>query len=118
MRRPKVVHVVPALFGAENVFGGAERYVLELSRAMAARVPTTLVTFGAETRRFQLGLLTVQVLPNWIHFRRFRFDPFNPCLVSRLAEADVIHYHQTHTMMSSLALLYACAVGKPIFATH
>ena len=42
----KVAHLVPALFGARGTVGGAERYVLELARHMAVRVPTTLVTFG------------------------------------------------------------------------
>jgi hypothetical protein len=30
--RPQVVHVVPALFGDGGVFGGAERYALELAK--------------------------------------------------------------------------------------
>jgi glycosyltransferase involved in cell wall biosynthesis len=117
-RLPRVVQVVPALFGAEGVIGGAERYALELSRAMAARVPTTLVSFGARSKREQMGPLDVRVLTNWFHVRRFKLDPFNPLLLAQLAQADIIHYHQTHTMMSSLALLYARAVRKPIFTTH
>ena len=42
--RPRVLHVVPALFAREGgIVGGAERYALELARHMAERVPTTLV---------------------------------------------------------------------------
>lgn len=119
MSRPRrVIQVVPALFGAEGVIGGAERYALELSRAMAERVPTTLVSFGARPKREQMGPLDVRVFRNWIHYRRFTLDPFNPLMLGQLARADIIHYHQTHTMMSSLALLYARAAGKPIFTTH
>jgi glycosyltransferase involved in cell wall biosynthesis len=114
----RVIHVVPALFGAEGVIGGAERYALELSRAMAERVPTTLLSFGARPRRERQGSLDVRVLTNWVHFRRFKLDPVNPLMLGHLTRADIIHYHQTHTMMSSLALLYAKAAGKPIFATH
>jgi glycosyltransferase involved in cell wall biosynthesis len=114
----QVVHVVPALFGVEGSFGGAERYALELSRAMAQRVPTTLVTFGPKPARKQIGDLTVQVLRNLLPFPRFRFDPVNPLMLRYLGNADVIHYHQTHTLMSSLALVYARAVGKPIFTSH
>src|ERR1700716_4351783 len=77
-RLPRVLQVVPALFGAEGVIGGAERYALELSRAMAARVPTTLLSFGARSRHEQMGPLDVRVLTNWIHFRRFKLDPLNP----------------------------------------
>src|SRR5688500_5377834 len=32
---PRVVHIVPALFGAQGVVGGAERYAFELARHMA-----------------------------------------------------------------------------------
>ncbi len=114
----RVVHVVPALFGEEGIFGGAERYALELSRAMAEQAPTTLLAFGSAPGRKQVGPLSVQILRNWIHFRRFKFDPINPLMIRYLGNADVIHYHQTHTMMSSLALMYARAVGKPIFTSH
>jgi glycosyltransferase involved in cell wall biosynthesis len=114
----RVVQVVPALFGPGGVIGGAERYALELSRAMARRVPTTLVGFGRRAGREQLGELEVRVLANWAHFRRFVLDPINPRLVGELARGDVIHVHQTHTMMASLALVYARAARKPIFTTH
>ena len=33
--RPSVVHIVPALFGARGIVGGAERYAFELARHMA-----------------------------------------------------------------------------------
>ena len=46
----RVVHVVPALFGPGGVFGGAERYALELARHMADVMPTTLVSFGEAAR--------------------------------------------------------------------
>jgi glycosyltransferase involved in cell wall biosynthesis len=115
---PRVVHVVPALFGAENVFGGGERFPLELARAMANRLPTELVAFGARRATRQIGALNIEVLPNWLHVRRFKFDPINPFLLRLLARADIIHYHQTHTMMASLALMYARAKGKPIFTTN
>lgn len=114
----RVVHVVPALFGEEGIFGGAERYALELSRAIAEQAPTTLITFGSRPGRKQFGPLTVEILRNWIHFRRFKFDPVNPLVIQHLGNSDVIHYHQTHTMMSSLTLMYARAVGKPIFTSH
>jgi len=118
VRRPRVAHVVPALFGSEGVYGGAERYALELARAMARRVPTTLVAFGSVRQSRRDGPLRVEVLRNWVPYRRFRFDPFGPSLLLWLARADVIHYHQTHTMMASLALLYGRAAHKPVFTSH
>ena len=44
--RPRVVHLVPALFGEGGVFGGAERYAYELARHMADQTQTRLVTFS------------------------------------------------------------------------
>jgi glycosyltransferase involved in cell wall biosynthesis len=106
------------MFGHDNIYGGAERYALELARAMADQLRTRLVAFSARAWRGQMGNLKIHVYRNWIHFKRFRFDPINPQIVSDLAWADVIHYHQPHTMMASLALIYAMASKKPIFSTH
>ena len=114
---PRVVHVVPALFGAQGLMGGGERYALELARAMSERVSTRLVSFGARERTQQIGALEVRILRNWIGLRRFEVDPFNPLLLRWLADAEIIHYHQTQTLMSSVALLYARATGKKIFTT-
>ena len=45
---PRVLHIVPALFGADDgIVGGAERYALELARHMAEVTPTTLVELSA-----------------------------------------------------------------------
>jgi glycosyltransferase involved in cell wall biosynthesis len=99
------------------LIGGGERYALELSRAMAERVPTTLVSFDSAPRVEQAGRLEIRVLRNWLPFRRFAVDPLNPALLSQLAHADIIHYHQTRTMLSSLALLYAHTRGIPIYGT-
>ena len=66
MTRPtRALHVVPALFGEGGVFGGAERYALELARHMADQTPTRLVTFSetpagnpsdSSTSGFSVGL--------------------------------------------------------------
>ena len=59
--RPRVLHVVPALFGASGIVGGAERYALELARHMADRVPTRLVSFGPSDASSREGNLDVRV---------------------------------------------------------
>lgn len=115
---PRVAHVAPALFGWENVFGGGERFALELARAMARRIPTTLISFGAQARRLRLENLDVRVLRNWVPYRRFRFDPFTPVLANELRGMDIIHVHQPEKLMASEALLFAKALRKPIFSTH
>ena len=118
MRPPRVVHIVPALFGYEGVFGGAERFALELARSMADRVPTTLVSFGAVPMSRRDGDLRVEVVRNLIPYRRFKFDPIGPLMIPHLARADVIHYHQTHTMMASLALVLGRLTGRRVFTSH
>ena len=48
----RVLHVTPATFGEDGIFGGGERYPYELARAMARHVPTKLLSFGAARRVF------------------------------------------------------------------
>jgi glycosyltransferase involved in cell wall biosynthesis len=116
--RPRVLHVVPALFGYEGVYGGAERYALELARAMAGRVPTTLAAFGATPTRSADGPLRIEVVRNWVPYRRFRFDPFGPGLAPLVAKADVVHYHQTHTLMAGFALVLGRLTGRRVVTSH
>jgi hypothetical protein len=86
----RVTHVVPALFGWENTFGGGERYALELALAMSRRVPTRLLSFGSRPADLRIGDLEVKVLRNWVPYRRFRFDPFTPTLFQALGSADLV----------------------------
>jgi hypothetical protein len=58
---PRVVHLVPALFGGDGTVGGAERYALELARHMAEIVPTTLLSFGERERNETMGPLRVYI---------------------------------------------------------
>ena len=61
--RPRVLHLVPALFGEGGVFGGAERYAYELARHMADQTSTRLVTFADAPAR--LGYRTAQRSGPW-----------------------------------------------------
>ncbi|MDB5311166.1 MAG: glycosyltransferase family 1 protein [Gemmataceae bacterium] len=117
MTGPRVVHITPALFGDEGVFGGAERYSLELARHMARVTPTTLVSFGGRPRRFTTpDGLRVRVLgPAW-HVRGQRFNPIHPGLV-RAVTGDVVHCHQPHTLAAELGALLARAAGRRAFAS-
>lgn len=115
---PRVVHVVPALFGGEGgIVGGAERYAFELARHMADEVPTTLVTFADRPRRERHGRLEVRVLgPAW----RVRGQHFNPLawgLVPALLRADVIHCHQQHVVASSVSAALARLTGRRVFVS-
>jgi len=113
----RVLHLVPALFGARGVTGGAERYTLELARHMADAVPTRLVTFGPTAESTRIGSLDVRVLANAWHVRGQLSNPFSLAVVPEILEADVVHCHQTHLLMSSAAAAACRMSGRRVFAT-
>jgi len=47
----KVAQICPTFFGDGSVIGGAERYVLELSRHMSRHVQVTMITFSRSLPR-------------------------------------------------------------------
>jgi len=112
-----VAHLVPALFGAEGTVGGAERYVLELARHMATRVPTTLVTFGDRDSETSDGALTVRVVRTWRYVRGQRANPIAWAGVREAAAADVVHCHQQHVLATSLTALMSRLRGRRVFCT-
>jgi glycosyltransferase involved in cell wall biosynthesis len=113
-----VLHVVPALFAREGgIVGGAERYALELARHMAARVPTTLVTFGDQERHETLGGLSVRVLGGARYVRGQRTNPVSAALLGELRRADVVHCHQRHVLASSLSALACRLTRRRVFVT-
>jgi glycosyltransferase involved in cell wall biosynthesis len=112
------MHIVPALFGAnDGVVGGAERYALELARHMAGETPTTLVTFGERARKETLGQLKIEVIGGPWYVRKRRTNPFALSLLSRLRQADVVHCHQSHALASSIAAMFCRMHGKRVFTT-
>ena len=42
----RVAQICPTFFGESSVIGGAERYVLELSRKMSRRTEVGMITFS------------------------------------------------------------------------
>ena len=114
----KVVHLVPAIFGEDGIVGGAERYAMELARHMASRLPTRLVTFGYRDRREQSGALEIRVLGSPWHVRGQRANPFHRGLFSALGDADVVHCHQQHVLMSSAAAAWCRVRGKRVFVSE
>lgn len=112
-----VYHIVPARFGAIGVVGGAERYAFELARQMANRVRTTLVTFGAEPREERVGSLRVITLGNAWHVRGQRTNPFSLGIFSALRDADVVHCHQHHVLVSSTVAAWCRLTSRRVFVT-
>jgi glycosyltransferase involved in cell wall biosynthesis len=114
---PKILHVVPALFGRGGVVGGAERYALELARHMAEAAPTALVTFGDEGRRETFGGLSVRVLGGPWYVRGQRTNPVSMRLLAEVFKADVVHCHQQHVLSSSLAAALCRVSGRRVFVS-
>src|ERR1700730_7149127 len=115
---PRVLHIVPALFGPnDGIFGGAERYALELARHMSVETPTTLVSFGEWERLETLGQLKIHVIGNPWHVRNQRTNPVALSLFSELWKADVVHCHQQHVLTSSLAALVGKLSGRRVFVS-
>jgi glycosyltransferase involved in cell wall biosynthesis len=112
-----VLHVVPALFGTAGIVGGAERYAFELARHMADRVPTRLVSFGSTAKVIREGNLDVRVLSGAWHVRGQRTNPFTLALMPEIFNADVVHCHQHHILMSSAAAAMCRLTGRRVFAT-
>jgi glycosyltransferase involved in cell wall biosynthesis len=114
---PVVVHIVPAPFDPEDgIIGGAERYSFELARHMAARVPTTLVTFGNRARATSVGQLQIKIL-RARYVRGQRTNPVSAALWAELRDASIVHCHQQHVLASSLAAVLARLRRQRVFVT-
>ncbi len=104
----RVVHVAPTLFGPLGIFGGGERYPLELGRALARRVDCDLITFGprADAWRDPSGL-RVRVLRSLARVPPHPAHPLALGLGHALAGADVVHTHHLRSAPSRLAAVNA-----------
>ena len=116
------MHVVPTAFGAGGLFGGGERYPLELARALAREVDTELITFGAEARFVtdpQGGSLRIRVLRAATHLRGHPAHPVAPALPAAVAlgRADVVHTHHLWSAPSQAAIVAARVAGKRVAVT-
>jgi glycosyltransferase involved in cell wall biosynthesis len=104
----RVVHVAPTPFGPDGIFGGGERYPLELGRALARHVEARLVTFGRRPGAWrEPGGLSVEVLGVHAFVGGHPAHPLPRRLLHALAEADVIHTHHLRSTPSRLAALVA-----------
>lgn len=114
---PRVLHIVPALFGSSGAVGGAERYAFELARHMADRVPTRLLSFGENSREEIQGSLQIRISGKPYYVREQRMNPLSWDIVEELRRADVIHCHQQHIAASSLAAVLSRMIGRKVFVT-
>ena len=116
----RVVQVVPTPFGRAGLFGGGERYPLELARALSqsGEVECRLITFGPapEEARDPSGL-HVSVLPARGYLGGHPAHPIAPRLPAALAGADLIHTHHLRSLPSRLAALAAWPRRQPAVVT-
>src|SRR5206468_5635759 len=100
----RVIHVAPSAFGGQGLYGGGERYPLELARAVAAEVDCELLTFGPRPGRWVVaGGLRVRVLRPLGRLRGHPAQPFAPRLPAALAGADLVHAHQFRSLPTRMA---------------
>jgi glycosyltransferase involved in cell wall biosynthesis len=113
----RVIHVAPCGFGSQGLFGGGERYPLELARAIAAEAECELVTFGPRPGRWTDGGLHVRVLRPLGRLRGHPAQPVAPQLPATLAGADVVHTHHFRSLPTRMAALTARALGAATAVT-
>jgi alpha-maltose-1-phosphate synthase len=107
-RSVRVIHVAPTPFGQAGLFGGGERYPLELARALAHHVDCELITFGrsASSQR-EPGGLRITTLRALAWMNRHPAHPFAPGLLVALRGARFVHTHHMRSLPSRMAALSA-----------
>lgn len=115
----RILHVAPTAFGEEGLFGGGERYPLELARALDALdgVDCELVTFGRRARRERVGGVPVRVLRPVAHLHGHPAHPVAPGLLTALEGADVVHTHHLRSTPSRMAAVVARARRRRVAVT-
>jgi glycosyltransferase involved in cell wall biosynthesis len=114
----RVVHVAPTPFGPAGIFGGGERYALELGRALARQIDCQLVTFGSTEGAWrEPGGLGVRMLRSLALFRGHPAHPLALGLGHALTGADIVHAHHLRSAPSRLAAVNARVRRLPTAVT-
>jgi glycosyltransferase involved in cell wall biosynthesis len=114
---PRVAVVYPVPFGADGIFGGGERYALELARALSRRVPTRLITFGERPGQRREGDLEIRIHKPLSYVHGARFNPLSVGFLPALHGVDVVHCVSWNTLVTDFSILAARILGKPVFVT-
>ncbi len=113
-----VTHITPATFGSNGIFGGGERYPVELARAMSELVETRLVSFSETPRSYDMGALSVRLHKVSGYAFKGELNPLSaPYLKDIFQQGDVLHTHQYEAVPTNLALLTGKLRGRPVFCT-
>lgn len=110
--------MAPTPFGVGGLFGGGERYPVELARAVAAHADVDLVTFGPHPGTFRHSSgMRVRTLRPVAYGRGHPVHPLAPELPWVLDGADVVHTHHTRSAPSRVAALAARMRGQRLVTT-
>ena len=102
----RVTHVAPTPFGSNGLFGGGERYPLELARALAEYVECELITFDRHSRvEYEPRGLRVRTLRALGFWGGHVAHPFAPGLLLALRGAHIVHTHHMRSLPSRMAAL-------------
>jgi glycosyltransferase involved in cell wall biosynthesis len=113
----RVIHVAPTAFGPGGLFGGGERYPLELARALAEEVACELITFGDAVDDRREGRLRIRVLRSLGLVGGHPALPIVPSLPRAIGPVDIVHAHQVRSPASVLAALTARVRGHHAVVT-
>jgi glycosyltransferase involved in cell wall biosynthesis len=118
----RVIHVAPTPFGARGLFGGGERYPLELARALAKQVDCELITFGRHARvEREAGGLRVRTLRSVGWLGGHPAHPFAPALLTALVKltpgSHVVHTHHMRSLPSQMTALIGRARRQRLAVT-
>jgi glycosyltransferase involved in cell wall biosynthesis len=113
----KVVHISPTYFDDSSLIGGGERYVVELSSWMSKSVDTTLVSFSSKRQSYRQGDLKIEIYPVKRLIHNSKINPLSFRYLASIWNADIVHVHHIHTLVSDVACLVAASLGKRVFVT-
>lgn len=106
------------MFGPDGLFGGGERYPLELARALSSEVECELVSFAPFRKQHtEAGGLRLRTLRAVTFLHGHPAHPVSLALPGALAGADIIHTHHLRSTPSRVAALTARIRGQPIVVT-
>ncbi len=113
----KVVHITPTYFDDTSVIGGGERYPTELASWMSKFVNTTFISFSSERRSYIQGQLKCETYAVKNFIKGNKINPLCFKYLGAIKDADIVHIHTIHTLVSDLACLTASFFGKRVFVT-